>query len=389
MLRGAAILTGALALLGLSAASGMDRMARTNPALAAEVPLPFARAALRTLGGQALSGGRGKDAASYGWHALNRAPFEAESVALFAAGQLAEGNAPMAERAFGLAGRMGWRVPITQAYWLNRAMLSRDYDTAAMRLDALLRQQPTLVGQQALLDPVERDPAARAALVDRIDPDTAWLGKYLGEVFALPPQVLRQRARVMIDAAGAGLVLGCDAMSNLAAAMTNAGLYREAGALWAAQCPASGGLLMGGEGFATLDLLGTRNPFAWQAQGSGDVLLTLAPQPAGRGRRLTIAGTPPTTRPFIAKTLLLTPGRYRLGWRAGADNGAAGDRIRVSLGCKGQAEAWLPAETTGDGLRRTAVVRITADCPAHALIFALAAGGGNLWLEDVRLDPLP
>lgn len=389
MLRWAAILTGALALMGLSAANGMDRMARSNPAVAAEVPLPFASAALRTLGGQALTAGRGKDAASYGWHALNRAPFEAESVALFAAGQLADGNAPMAERAFGLAGRMGWRVPLTQAYWLTRAMETRDYDTAAMRLDALLRQQPTLVGQQALLDAVERNPAARAALVERLDPGTAWLGKYLNEVFALPPQALRQRAQVMIDAAGGGLVLGCDAASNLAAAMTNAGLYRGAGALWAAQCPGAGGLLQGGEGFATLDLLGTRNPFAWQALGSGDVLLGLVPQAAGGGQRLTIDGSPPATRAFLGKLLLLAPGRYRLSWRAGSADSAAGDRIRASLNCKGQPEAWLSAESLGDGLRRTAVVTVAANCPAQVLSFALSSGGGNLWLEAVRLDPLP
>lgn len=389
MLRGAAIVFGALAMMGLSAASGMDRMARTNPAVATEVPLPFARAALRTLGSQALIAGRGKDAASYGWHALNRAPFEAESVALFAAGQLAEGNAPMAERAFGLAGRMGWRVPLTQAYWLTQAMAARDYDTAAMRLDALLRQQPTLVGQQALLDAVERNPAARAALVERLDPETAWLGKYLNEVFALPPQVLRQRAQVMIDAAGAGLVLGCDGLSNLAAAMTNAGLFSEAGTLWAAQCPDAGGLLLGGNGFATLDLLGTRNPFAWQALGSGDVLLGLVPQVAGRGQRLTIDGTLPATRPFLAKLLLLSPGHYRLSWRAGTADGAAGERIRASLSCKGQPEVWLLAERAGDGLRRTAVVSVAPGCSAQLLSFALTSGGGSLWLEDVRLDPLP
>lgn len=389
MLRGAAILTGALALIGLSAASGIDRLARTDPAVATAVPLPFARAALRTLGSQALIAGRGKDAASYGWHALNRAPFEAESVALFAAGQLAEGNAPMAERAFGLAGRMGWRVPLTQAYWLTRAMETRDYDSAAMRLDALLRQQPTLVGQQALLDPVERNPAARAALVERLDPETAWLGKYLNEVFALPPQALRQRAQVMIDAGGAGLVLGCEAVSNLAAAVTNAGLYREAGALWAAQCPDTGGLLQGGEGFATLDLLGTRNPFAWQAVGSGDVLLGLVPEAAGRGQRLTIDGTLSATRIFLAKLLLLAPGRYRLHWRAGMTDGSAGDRIRVSLSCKGQQQVWLSAQSVGDGLSRTAVFKVAPGCAAQVLSFALTSGGGNLWLEQVRLDPLP
>lgn len=388
MWRVAAILAGALALGGACAVSGMDRMARFNPAVAAQVPQPFARAALRTLGGQALAAGRSKDAAAYGWHALNRAPFESESVALFAAGQLAAGNAPAAERGFALAGRMGWRVPVTQAYWLNRAMQAGDYDRAALRLDALLRQLPTLVGQQALLDPVERSPAARAALVERMDARTEWLGRYIDEVFALPPAVLRQRGTVMIDAANAGLVLGCARLSDMAGAMINARMYGDARALWAAQCPDASGPLLGGDGFATLDLTGSRNPFAWRSEGSGDVLLGLVARTGG-GQRLTIDGTPPATRPFLSKLLLLDPGRYRLSWRAGAGDGPADARIRAALDCAGAPAVWLDAAPVGDGLRRTVVVTVPGGCPAQTLRFALSGGGGSLWLEDVRLDPLP
>lgn len=389
MLRGALILLAGLALMGLSAVSALDRMAQTDPAIAARVPTPFAAAALRTLGGQALGERRARDAAAYGWYALNRAPADAEAVALFAAGHLASGDTAIADRAFQLAGRMGWRVPITQAYWLNKALEAGDYDQAAMRLDALLRQVPSLVGSQALIDPVERNANARAALVERLDPDTAWLGKYLNEVFALPDTALRQRGVVLVDAANAGLELGCEATSNLAAAMTNRSLYTEAGALWAAQCPEASGPLLGGEGFATLSLQGTRNPFAWQVAGNGDVLLGLVPAARGKGERLTVDGTPPVIRRFLSKLLLLQGGRYRLSWQAGNSDGITSDRIRASLVCKGQAETWLEPQLDGANKRWSAEVIVPASCTAQALGFALAPGGGSLWLEDVRLEPLP
>ena len=390
MLRAAAILIGALALLGLSGVSGMDRIARTDPAIAAQVPLPFARAALRTLGNQALAGQRGKDAAAYGWHALNRAPLEAEAVALFAAGQLASGNTAQAERAFGVAGRMGWRVPLTQAYWLSKALEKHDNAAAAMRLDALLRQQPTLVGQQALLDPVERDPGARAALIERIDPETAWLAKYLDEVFMLQPQVLRQRAQVMVDAADAGLVLGCERLSNLAGAMTSLNLFAEAAALWDAQCPHSAGLLRGGDGLATLNLQGTRNPFAWQALGNGDLLLGLVPAPGQNGQRLTIGGTPPIAERFLAKLLLLAPGRYRLSWRTGDNEGNQSDWLRPALVCKGESDNRLQGPEAGTDGRASALVTIGLNCIAQQLSFARSPGGSSsVWLQDIRIDRLP
>lgn len=390
MLRAAAILIGALALLGLSGVSGMDRLARTDPAIAARVPLPFASTALRTLGNQALGQQRASAAAAYGWHALNRAPLEADAVALFAAGQLASGKTAQADRAFGVAGRMGWRVPVTQAYWLSRALQTHDYVGAAMRLDALLRQQPTLIGQQALLDPVERDPAARAALIERLDPETEWLGRYLNEVFALPPQVLRQRALVMVDAADAGLVLGCERMANLASAMTNRDLYPEAAALWQAQCPHSSGLLHGGDGFATLNLQGTRNPFAWQAIGNGDLLLGLVAAPGQDGQRLTIDGTPQIAERFLVKLLLLGPGRYRLSWQSGNSAGDQDAPIRAGLVCKGEEARRLGDQAPGADGRASAVITIPPDCPAQQLSFARAPGGGaTVWLQEVRLDPLP
>lgn len=389
MKRLALVLIAAVALIGLSAASGLDRMARSDPAVAARVPGPFAAAALRTMGGQALAGGRGADAAAFGWHAVNRAPTDAEAVALLAAGRLASGDSAGAQRAFEVAGKMGWRVPITQAYWFDRAIEARDFDSAAMRLDALLRQMPTLVGQQALLDRVEQSPEARTALIERLDPQTAWLGKYIHEVFALPPQVLRQRATLMLEAArfDQELALGCTDGADLTAAMTNLKLYREGLQFWLGQCPDDATSLLGDPLFSRLNLQGSRSPFDWAVVGNGEVLLGLANAAPGQPHRLTVDGTPPIARTFLTKLLVLAPGRYVLSWRAGDSSNRPSPKIRAALGCKGAEPVWLePVPDRASG-RWAAVVTVPA-CEAQVLAFSMAAGGGSLWLEAIRLDPL-
>lgn len=390
MLRMVLVLLGALVLSGLGAGSGIDRMARSDPAIARMVPDWFATIALRTLGGRALAAGRGADAAAYGWHAVNRAPTDAEAVALLAAGRLANGDRAGAQRAFAVAGRMGWRVPITQAYWFDRALAAKDYDAAVERLDALLRQQPTLVGQQGLLDRVEQNPEARAALIARLDPRTAWLGKYLEEVFALPPQALRQRATVLIEAARGGLVLGCDASASLAGAMANRGLYEEAHRFWRAECPPAGESLLGDAGFARLSLQGARSPFDWTVVGSGEISLGLVDNPAGQGRRLTVAGAPPVTQPILTRLLVLPRGRYRLSWEARDAAGRPSPRIRAALDCKEAPVSWIEPAHDQAARRWSDVIEVPANCPVQVLTFALAPGDGELLsLGEVSLRPQP
>jgi hypothetical protein len=146
---------------------------------------------------------------------------------------------------------------------------------------------------------------------------------------------------------------------------------------------------MGGEDFAGLNLQGTRNPFAWQAIGSGDVLLGLAPGAGHNGQRLTIDGTPATMQRFLSKLLLLKPGRYVVTWRAGGGDGAASNRIRAVLSCKGQADQWQDPQFDRAAQRWSIAATVPANCPAQQLSFALASGGGSLWLEAVSLYRLP
>ena len=167
-------------------------------------------------------------------------------------------------------------------------------------------------------------------------------------------------------------------------------LYAEAVALWDAQCPQSAGLLQGGEGLATLNLQGTRNPFAWQALGNGDLLLGLVPAPGQNGQRLTIGGSPPIAERFLAKLLLLAPGRYRLSWRAGDNEGNQSDWLRPALVCKGESDNRLQGPEAGTDGRASALVTIGLNCIAQQLSFARSPGGGSsVWLQDVRLDRLP
>ena len=132
--------TGLVLFAGLAAGSAADRLSAGDPVLAAQIPALFASEALRTRGAEALSNGQAVGAEAIGTAAIRNAPTDPQSTALFGAGKLAVGDRVLADRAFRVAGQLGWGVPITQSYWMGQALADGKYDIAALRLDALLRQ---------------------------------------------------------------------------------------------------------------------------------------------------------------------------------------------------------------------------------------------------------
>ena len=229
VLRAAVVLAG-LAYAGLAFGSGLDRLAADDPAMAQRVPSAFAAQALRTLGAQALTQGKAGELLRLGQAALSDSPTDPQSAAMFGAGLLASGNRAGADRAFRTAGKLGWRVPITQNYWMGRALAQGDYPLAALRFDALLRQQPALHRQRALLDPLERNPAGRAALITRIALRPVWVDSYAGDVADLPADVMEQRTTVLLEAAAKGVVLGCPAIAPGASRLATLGLFADGSA---------------------------------------------------------------------------------------------------------------------------------------------------------------
>lgn len=216
--------------------SGADRLTATRPEMAPGIPAPFASEALRVAGAQALAGGDAQATLAISRKALRDAPADPQSAAMLGAGLLASGKSREANQAFLVAGRLGWRVPVTQSYWLGKALSASDYDLAALRLDALLRQQPQLLSQRQLMDPIERNPAGRAALIKRMALHPEWLPAYLSDVQSSPPDLMMQRSDVLEEAGQQGLVLGCEAIAPTIARLSELNLPNQAARLSQVHC---------------------------------------------------------------------------------------------------------------------------------------------------------
>ena len=373
----------------LALGSGADRLSAGQPGLAGKVPALFADEAIRTVGAQALAAGQAVAATQIGTRALDSAPTDPQSAALFGAGRLASGDRVTADRAFRIAGQLGWRVPITQSYWMGQALVSGNYEIAALRLDALLRQQPALLRQRQLTDPMERNPAGRTALIKRMALAPVWLGYYAGDVFDLPADVLLQRAAVLDEAARRGLVIGCDAIAPIATGLAVVAQPRAGSGLWRQHCPAAGPGLVSDEDLATLDISAKPSAFTWELIGNGELSLSVLPSGDGHGQRLTVEGLADVPRAVLAQLVVLEPGRYMLSWRTGDSQGRASDHIRAGLTCPGETLNWLtPTLDRGAGLWR-AVVQVAGHCPAQRLTFAAAPGAGRVWLEQITLVRVP
>ena len=237
-LRAGVVIVLSLLYTGLVLGSGSDRLTATRPELANHVPSLFASEALRIAGSQALANGDVRATLAIAKGALRDAPADPQNAAMLGAGLLASGYRAQADQAFLVAGRLGWRVPITQSYWLGKALAVGDYEVAALRLDALLRQQPDLLSQRQLLDPMERNPAGRAALVRRMALRPEWLLPYVSVDASRPADVMMQRSDVLEEAARQGLVLGCGPIAPTIARLIELNLHDEAGRLSKAHCRA-------------------------------------------------------------------------------------------------------------------------------------------------------
>ena len=235
-LQAAVIIGLSIVYTGLALGSGADRLTATRPAMATRIPALFASEALRVAGSQALADGDVRATLAIARRALHDAPADPQSAAMLGAGLLASGDQAPADQAFRVAGRLGWRVPITQSYWLSKALSASDYDLAALRLDALLRQQTQLLSQRQVMDPMERNPAGRAALIKRMALHPEWLSVYTADVQSTPPDVVMQRSDVFEEAGHQGLMLGCDAIAPIIARLIALNLREQAGRLAKAHC---------------------------------------------------------------------------------------------------------------------------------------------------------
>lgn len=370
----------------LALGSGLDRMSTDRPELAGRVPALFASEAYSVLGPRAIAAGDTAKALAVGKVAVLAAPIEPNNTALLGSALKAAKQADAAERTFRVAGKLGWRVPSTQAYWQMRALVVSDFATAALRTDALLRQQPSLLAERSLLDPLERNTNGREALVARMQLRPDWLTDYARNVADIPEDSLLQRAVTLDLAAQRGVKVGCDNIGPVVTRLVGMNIVGIAEQLWRGHCalPRSGVLFDGA--LSTLQLDQPPSPFAWSLVGYSDVSVGLASASDGNGQQVQFESTASFPRRVLTQLVVVPAGHYRLSWAAGRSDGQPASGLRISVTCHIDINSWASGTYDAQRKRWFADLQIPDDCPGHWVNFGLVRGAGNVWLEHTMLE---
>lgn len=363
-------------------------MTADRPALADIVPGFFASEAYTVLGPRAIEAGDTESALRIGREAISAAPIEPNSTALLGSAQMAAEQFKEAERTFRVAGKLGWRVPSTQAYWQMRALAVNDYTTAALRTDALLRQDPTLLGQRRLLDSLERNSYGREALVGRMRLRPRWVAYYGNSISGVPTDSLLQRAEVLNLAAQRGLQLGCEDIGPITNRLVELNFVAVAEQLWRGHCPLPrSGLLFDGS-MTSLQLDQPPSPFVWSLIGQSDVSVGITPASDGKGQQVHFESTASFPRRALTQLVAVPPGRYRLSWAAGRSDDQPATGLRAAITCHIDINPWTAGTYDPATKRWHADFQVANDCPGHWINFGLMPGSGSLWIEHTSLQRL-
>lgn len=367
-----------LAFAGVAVANGLDRLAATNPAVASVVPRPFAALGPAAVAAVALARQDFPETERQARASLAHAPLEPGTAGLLGAGLVGQNKWKEGDKAFRVAGQLGWRDIPAQLYWMQVSIATGDWDIAAERADAVLRLDPSQTDNPRIVGPFEDNPKGRQALIARMASNPPWVAAYLKPSADLPVPLLEKRAQMLGEMTGQNAA-DCDLVAPFAGRLAMAGKATQGFRVWRKYCPAASAGLVHDPSFAAADPSPVV-PFAWRLVPSGSVSVN----PAGDRQGLEVASRASFPREFARQMLVLAPGAYRLSWREdGAPQGSA--RVIPSVGCYPTDGNRLA--TTREGARTSARLIAGRECEGLWLTLLIAPGSGTLRVSDVRIDP--
>jgi O-antigen ligase len=323
--------------------------------------------------------------------AIRRAPLSAVALRVLATLDDLEHRGGMA--AWRVASATGWRDTATQYWAMQQALLNKEYDTAAIRADALLRTSNEDNRERlGTIRAVSANAPFRKALIGRMLLDPPWRSAY----FAVPANASDQQVAGVYSTLAELLamhrpVAGPDSRSVMAALIARKH-YDQAIAVHRAISPASGaagpiaGLDFNNSAEYYID---QATPFDWNVSSSGGSIASV--EQSGNQRVLVLETDGRELYQPVRKYLALEPGRYRLGY---AMRGAIDTPETFGIGIRcadsvqplaGSSAADLP----GSGpVERAMDFVVPAGCPLQLLAFEAKATGEvaeaqftGLWLR--------
>ncbi len=372
---------------GAATVSGLDRASEVRPGLAPWVPQPFRVNAARALAKQQLTDNRPAVAIVEARRSLERDPADARSLGLYGAGLLVSGQLASARSVFTVSGKMGWREPLTQLYWMSIAFNERNFRVASQRLDAILRQAPDYPGHEQLLAEFEGYPDGRDQLAMRLADNPAWRAPYFAQSYAVSPSSQVLRADVARRLAQDRRVRDCPLVAPLTLSLAAVREFASARLVWQEHCrhPDDGDLLADG-GFSRANPVKPATAFDWSWSDDGAIGMILGPVQGWSGQALTIESTSPRETGFAIQTLVLPAGTYAATWRARDASGATSADVGLSVTCdSAKPQNWektLRDPRTGQWEARFTV---PAGCPAQWLSLRIAPGVKSVTVDDIAV----
>lgn len=306
--------------------SALDRAAPSAPPLARLVPAPLKVQSIRVDAQAALSRERPDIAASLLRRAIARDPVDTRLWSALGVSLLAAGEMEQAHEAFRNSLALGWRDGPTQAYWLDASLRVGDWENAAVRADAILRDDPeSPIGRQ-VLERFEASPEGRHALVERLAAQPYWLDRrYLRAERDVDDAALRRRVPVLVGLAERGVTLGCERTNAVVRAFVWREMYDGARRISEAHCSQDAVTAGVGDGsFAKVDFSGSGDPLGWRFVPSASVAARQAPGDEG----LVMSNEGTAARSILARPVQFPPGAVRLQLVSPDD-----DRLALSLDC--------------------------------------------------------
>ncbi|HZZ90820.1 MAG TPA: hypothetical protein VFE13_21025 [Caulobacteraceae bacterium] len=336
-------------------------------------------------------------AARLAGRALQFAPLDASALTTYGFAMDELGQPRRAEQAMAVAGRLGWRDPVTQIWLFRKGLLAGDFPDALDHGDALMRRQdvtPTPV--VVALAVAARDPASIGPLAQHLAAAPPWRLPFLGYLIAQarPPETDVARALLLRLAIGPAPPTD-DELAVYLRQLVGERRYAEAAVDWRLMTH------RGRDPAAVYDGGFERpvgqTPFDWRMPQGVGWSATVSDAPAGgRGQALRVAYDGASPPEPVRQMTVLSPGAYRFSGRVYNDGDSDPKPLTWGIVCADDGQALGGVETPkviGRWTTFSTDLHVPAGrCPAQWLVLSAAPGDRRgdieVWFDDIAVVAL-
>lgn len=383
-----------VALLGLA-----GHAVAIGSATLAERFAPYSPGAAAFAASDALQSGRSADAERLATLSLAQSPLTVEGISALALVRERQARGADTLALMDLAAAGGWWDARTQFWVAMRAAEDGNFDVAAQRADALLRQGKYRDRVFPLLRAMATEPEGVKALAARLEENPKWRDPFLRDVSGLDPSYFTEHEQIMAGLAASDSPPTLREFAAYVGRLVQARQYGRALAIWMGAAKRPSAPVQ--DGYFT-DAFARKPgdavvPFAWSIEdGAGaKAEIEVPPQPLD-GPALHIAMDVGAVGVLARQMLVLRPGRYRLSVATQVEQGEPLMDLRWSIRC---AEPDLPSSHAEPVLDRgekswqrvSVLVEVQPGCAAQLL--ELTAVGrspsrSEIWYDRVTIDPV-